>query len=110
MRHAAINLEAAARDSSLMGASNKEGSVHHVRDKRKGKGKTSTKPDKLVIDVARRDMNLNSVDSTRLCATIVKTKDISRKHVDPERKPHPIPRSKRQSLRNKTMMMLTGCD
>jgi len=77
----------------------------------KGKGKPQPNQTNLVIDVGRRDMNLNSVDSARLRATIVKSKDISRKHVDPkERKPHPIPRSKRQSLRENTMMMLTGCD
>jgi len=40
----AISMEAAARDSSLMGASNKEASLHQVRDKREGKGKTPTKP------------------------------------------------------------------
>ena len=75
----------------------------------KGKGKPQPNQTNLVIDVARRDMNLNSVDSARLRATIVKRKDISRKHVDSkERKPHPIPRGKRQSLRKR--MMLTGCD
>jgi len=42
----AISMEAVARDSSLMGASNKEDGVHQLRDKMKWKGKTPTKPDK----------------------------------------------------------------
>ena len=94
-----------------MGESNKEGSVHQVRDKKKGKGKIPTKPDKPCYRCGKKGHEPQQCRFRKaMCYNCQKEGHIKEASRSKGKKATPNSPNKRQSLRKKTMMMLTGYD